>query len=428
VFKIWGVSYQNALNLVTAIFLVFLLTIYLVCKVKFGFRTAILTMVASSVSLLQLTWNSMVYTEGVFGIAVGIVVLVSMKAEKNLRYGIWAILGISCSLVYYVRPNGILLFAGLPAFMVLKKWQKREWILPLLAVTVAMICILPWFLRNFINFGNPFHIASNAGLLRGGMQDPLNLTFAEFIKRNGLLFPFLALFKGSVNFFRDLNFFEHGLHIIPIAGLITGALRRVSFYSKFAVAGFLLSFLFVCYVSYNYSWAGIRYFAPFLPFVYGYGIYNLLLLFDSILKRFKYYKTAAAGFSILLLIIPVYYPHRYYEREIPRKRVENREYQKKHAEILKQMLGKDSCYLASSAMAGMAYQSPFRCISIHEYFDTSYVKSVFEKFNPGALILTTEDTSCVYIKQIVETIEKSGNKIDLVDTLRNYLYYRILSP
>ena len=179
----------------------------------------------------------------------------------------------------------------------------------------------------------------------------------------------------------------------------------------------------VCYVSYNYSWAGVRYFSPFLPFVYGYGIFNLLTLFDLSLKKINHYKVMAAVLSFVVLIIPVYYPHRYYERTLCRQRIENRDHHLRHAAILRGMLINDGCYLASSAVAGMAYQSPFHCISIHEYFDTSYVKLVLRTFNPGALALTTQDTGTVYVKNIVRVMQDYGYEVRLHDTFKKYCYY-----
>jgi hypothetical protein len=382
-------------------------------------------MTVTAVSLLQLTWNSQVYTEGLFGISIGCVIAASVWAEKTKHMIIWVVLGIACGCMYYVRPNGVLFVAGIVLYILYEKNKRQIIKYPIVSIIVFLVCSAPWLYRNFIHFGNPFHVATNAGLFRGSSSDPLNLSFVDFVRRNGLLFPVKAFFAGMLNFFKALDFFEHGLQILPCIGVIVGIFRKVRCYSWLVVGGMLLTFASVCYASYNYSWAGVRYFSSLLPYVYGYGVFSLLQVVDKVATNRKIYQLVAGLAVLLVLIWPVVYPHRYYERTLPSQHAGARIHHKQHAMKLGSLLTGSDTYLASSAAAGLAYLSPFKCISIHDYFDPVYLKPVFQRFSPELLVLTVQDTSGSHLKGLLNTCVQMGYEFRLCDTLRNFIYYKI---
>jgi len=131
-------------------------------------------------SLLQLYWNSIVYTEGLFGIVAASLFLISAYVSERRRL-FWILTGVGIGVLYLVRPNGLLFGFGL-AYLFLRSFRKNGKTAGNLIVGfVAMgIIIGPWLLRNYVFFGNPFHIAGSAGLLRVSTDEPLTYSVLIF--------------------------------------------------------------------------------------------------------------------------------------------------------------------------------------------------------------------------------------------------------
>jgi 4-amino-4-deoxy-L-arabinose transferase-like glycosyltransferase len=241
-FKLFGISYDSALAVVCFIFLIYALMVYLVSKKFFGIRVACLTMACTVFSLLQLYWNSIVYTEGLFGIVVALLLLVSAYIPEHKRL-FWILAGAGIGALYLVRPNGILFGCGF-LWLFLRSFGKKGKTTGnvLLGLVVMGLIMGPWLARNFIFWGNPFHIAGSAGLLRVSADEPLTYSVFDFLKIHGALYPFKAVCIGCWHFIVTLHFFEHGLEIIPLAFCALGLFLRVPGYNSFVVAALLVSF------------------------------------------------------------------------------------------------------------------------------------------------------------------------------------------
>jgi hypothetical protein len=406
-FSLFGISYATALWAVLGIFLVFLLVVYAASRAAFGRGAAILTMLVSAVSLLQLYWNTQVYTEGLFGIALGLVILWTCVFRNRQSPVFWIGLGIGCALIFYVRPNGILFFSGIP-FLIIVRGKKIPWHHAVLSIAVAIAVISPWLYRNWHCFGNPLHIATNAGLLRGGDSDPLTLSFSQYLSRYGVLFPLQAMLHGLAGLFKALNFFEHGLLFVPLAGVALGFALRLPFFNAFVAAGFALSFLLCCYVSFNYSWAGARYLCSMLPFIYAYGIFAITNSLEKLLRNraatVKY--VVWAGLAVCLCA-PVVFPHKYYERTLPHQKADRSVYSR-YTAMMDSLLKPGQSYLATSSAAQFAFLSPYHCVSVHRFFDTSYVETVMKTFAPILLAGTQAELADAVIAPVLQKIERMG--------------------
>jgi hypothetical protein len=425
-FTVFGISYATALATVAGIFFVYLLVIYFVCRKAFGITTAVLTMTLSSVSLLQLYWNTVVYSEGMFGLIVGLLLLWSLAYPDTKKKLFWIVLGALCGVLYCVRPNGILFCAGIAWLY----WTERKKgvSVPLMAIGLSSMALvmLPWLLRSWHCFGNPFHIATNAGLLRGTGADPVTLSLGQFLSRYGVLFPIKAVAVGVVNFWKTLHFFEHGLQLLPLIGVIIGLITRRGFYTPFVRASFLVTFLACCYASCSGgSWAGVRYFSSLLPFVYGYGVYALLSLISTATAKWhRHAPLISAGVLALFLCAPVYYPHEYYKRTFRAQKPIDLSF-KDHTKMLTLLLNRHGTYCAAS-MAQLNFLTEFNCVGIQQFFDSTQVKDMMERFSPALVVVTQQEFQQPRIAGIMRAIERHGCDLTLAESNGYGLYWRIV--
>jgi hypothetical protein len=424
-FKVFGISYSTALSTVAFVFFMYLTALYLVCRKAFGRKTALLTLLVSSISLLQLSWNTIVYSEGMFGLVVGLLILWTLT-RKDLRKPVfWIVLGALCGLLYCVRPNGVLFAAGLAWLYWMERKKEHAFRLFTASLASMAFVMLPWMLRSWHCFGNPFHIATNAGLLRGSGSDPVTLSIGQFLSLYGVFYPFKAIAAGAMTLWKTLSFFEHGIQIIPLVGVVVGLVKRRRFYSPFAVASFGITFIACCYASHSGgSWAGLRYFTSLIPFVYGYGIAELITLAQAATIHFRRpIAWIAYGAIGLALCAPVYYPHNYYERTFRAQAPSDLTF-KEHLKTLNALLGKKGTYFASS-LSQLNFLTEYNCVGIQQFFDSTYVSEMVTRFSPTLVVVTQKEFQEPRIGAIMRAIERTGKDVTLVESNSYGLYWRI---
>jgi hypothetical protein len=86
----------------------------------------------------------------------------------TLRRSHWTVYGIAWGISALVNP-GILALA--PAFMAWRLWHRASWQNVGLATVVAVLCVTPWLVRNYLVFQSPVFIRDGFGLeLKVGNQ------------------------------------------------------------------------------------------------------------------------------------------------------------------------------------------------------------------------------------------------------------------
>jgi Dolichyl-phosphate-mannose-protein mannosyltransferase len=423
-FRLFGISYDTALRVVLFMFLVYSLLVYLASKKFFGTRAACLTMACTVFSLLQLYWNTIVYTEGLFGIVVALLLLVSAYVPEHRRL-FWILAGAGIGVLYLVRPNGILFGCGF-LWLFLRSFGKNGKTTGnvLLGLVVMGLIMGPWLARNFIFWGNPFHIAGSAGLLRVSVSEPLTYSVLDFLKIHGILFPLKAAGIGCWHFLITLQFFEHGLEIIPLAFCLLGLFLRVPGYNPFIAAALLISFASCAYAS-KASWSGVRYFSSLLPFVYAYGFFCLFRVLDRLaINRIKWAKyllfAAVAGVSLA----PVFYPHRYYERTFLAMPPVHRNFDA-HLRVLSKNLHEHDAYLANR-MAQVNFLTEYNCVGMQEFFDSTSVGRALCQFTPKLLAVTPDEEKEAKMRAIMREIERNNFIVEKIDST-DFCYYYLIS-
>jgi hypothetical protein len=431
-FKLFGISYHTALWTVGVIAMLWTMTVFLVCRTYFGPKTGFLTMMLMVFSLLQLEWNTLVYSEGLFGLVLALLMACSIKADfSKIRW--WIAIGALTGLLYLVRPNAVLFLAGLvPLAFCQRNGTRLPWKSIMLFLGAFFIVALPWLARNAICFGNPFHFAGSGGLLRLSANDPLTFSAFDFVKQYGLLKPLGALCEGYVSYFTDLHFFEHGLEIVPLVLVCVGLARRQRFYNGFMAAGISLTFVFCCYTEYN-AWGGIRYFSSVLPFVYAYGINELIASCGPLEGRIAAIVPAllvpAARAVIFMLcacvlLFPVLYPHRFYERKYSVPKVDREFSMADYGAKLSSLLQGDRPYLAD-ALGQLNFQWQYGCVGIQESFDSSEAARSMRTFSPELAVLTREELSMPRIKGVFRELFRQGYGVVPKDSVCGVTFFSI---
>lgn len=427
VFDVAGISYQNALRTCAFFFVCFCLAVFIAVRKAFGPASALISLSAITFSLDQLQWNSLVYTEGLFGLVLAGIVYLSITLDDQKKWW-WIAAGAGIGVLALVRPNGVLLAAGL-LWQYLRKRGKCAIPLryPVYGLLILIIVMLPWFVRNTLYFGNPLHIAGGAGLLQRSFHEQPNESFFSFIRTAGVLFPIKATIIGFPRFFKDLNFFEHGL-CIPLVGFAAlGCLQRRNFFSPCIAAGLCVTFIICCYASYK-SYAGVRYFTAFLPFVYAYGIHTVV----SLVKRFplcaKRFYIAYPAYALIAacFLAPVFYPHRYYERRyatFPKSTFDFSD----HFGRLGNLLSKNDAYCAGK-LAQLNFLSEYNCVGIQEDFDSSKVHTALAVFKPKALAISTEELGQERFRSFIENCIRNDCIVSREAVTARGVYFSLKYP
>ncbi len=424
-FRLFGISFVTALWTVGAIFILFLLVVYVTCRRAFSVETAVLTMAVSAMSLLQLYWNTRVYSEGLFGLITGLLILWTISDINKNRALFWIVLGAGCGLLYNVRPNGLLFGAGIAWIYFRERKNGVSVLMPLAAYGSMALIMAPWLIRTWMCFGNPFHVAGNAGLLHGGAHDPATLSVIQFFSLYG---PFVIIKNtvlGIFPFIKAAFFFEHRLLVLPVIGVAAGLIAKKKFYGPFAGAAVCIMLAACIYVSVPWigSWAGIRYFSPLLPFIYGYGIFSLLSGLHSLAeKRIPPFAVFALHVVIIAALFgPLYYPHRHFERVFADSPAADCSFLD-HRIVLDKRLGKDGTYFADK-LGQLNFLTTHRCVGLQYFVDSSNVPSLANAFSPSLVALTPEEADNPRIQGIMREIAKEGYTIRLADSSSVARYY-----
>ncbi len=404
-FLFFGIKYSVALYVVASIFFTFSLLFYFTIRKTYNRTTAALSLLLLIFSLLQLTWNSVVYTEGLFGIVLCLIILGVKKDLTQLKWGFS--MGALFALLYLVRPNGVLF---LPAFCLSSYFALKQKTLSFKSVSVilltSVVCLAPWLIRSWIYFGNPFHIAGSAGLLKDTVQETDTLTLLSFFENNGLFFPLKRVVLGSYNFFINLHYYEHGLEALPLLGVVIGIWKRKKFHTLFITLAFAITLLMCFYSSYN-AWAGVRYFSGFIPFVYAYGIHQLL----SLLKKFRPLSPSIRWGAITLLLVvllsPVFYPHRFYERKYSQAPILKQEAVSDYIQTLQSTLPPSNIYLAMS-LGQLNFMANRKCIGIQGSEYKVALSKALSLLKPTLLVLTPNEYKSKMGGDILKFIERKG--------------------
>ena len=283
--------------------------------------------------------------------------------------------------------------------------------------------MLPWLLRSYFIFGNPFHIAGSAGLLRSSSGEPATYSFLTFLREYGVFFPFKRILWGFINFWKPLQFYEHGLQIVPLFFTVIGLIIRKRFYNPFVSSGFLITFILCCYVCYS-SWAGVRYFSSFLPFVYAYGVHTFIYLLEKWGGKRKYVGITAMIIFCVIVLSFIFYPHRFYERKYAAPPPDTEIGVSKYIKVLKRHLKNEDHYMADG-LCQLNFLADRNCVGLQGYNIASWLPSAFEKFNPKLLAFTHAEAESERGEKILNILKKQGYRIEQKDSCLLAIFYSV---
>jgi len=443
VFRVAGCSIESARWTVTAVFLAYAASAYLVCRSAFGRFSGMASLWLTVASLLQIEWNSVVYTEGLFGLAVAFLAAWCLHGERaadGARVGVgkdrglrslswWAVLGAGVGVLYLVRANGILFLFG----VVWLYWRRRKsrltWRHPAAAFACFGVVTGPWLIRSARYFGSPFHVAGSAGMLREAGQSH-TLSVAQYFSQHQTLFPLLRVATGAVRFFETLHFFEHGLETVPLLLALGALCLRRSFLGPFLGAGFLFTFAASAYIAFD-SWAGVRYMSPLLPFVYAYGLSlpcawisarsgNTVMPPLPLMARAAF-RAPAGVLIILLLLLPVLGPHRYYARKFATApgRPPAYAYRQDLADHLSRLtahLPAGGRYYAGSLCKVNFLVEDRDCVGLQELYDPTWFPRSLAAFHPSLIVLTHAETKDSLMLAALATMRNGGYTQDTLES------------
>ena len=421
-FRLFGTSYAVALYTVAVLQLLFLFLLFMITRRLYGSAVGCSTLAVTALSLLQLEWNSAVYSEGMFGIGLSLVTMAVLFLDRS-NYRTWVIIGLSCALLYYIRPNGILLLGGLPVYLLFhRKEGRRVFVNAGICFASFLVSAMPWLLRYVLYFGNPLHVAGGASVLRIADDDPLTWSFAEFIRHYSPFIPFKMIGTGSGHFFIALHFFEKNLFILPLIGVIIRIIRKRCRGDALLAPFYILTTVACCYISYRHSWAAVRYMAALLPFIYAYGIAELTRIVRS-RSRLLPATVRFVPLAILtaVLVAPVYYPHRFYLRKFSRPVTVDRTYAG-HRRLIERLVPENGYYLAD-AYGQLAFLSTRRCAGIQTFVDSSMIPVFLKRYNPSLLVLGAREETNPRIQGIKNALIRQGMVLDPVARHNRGTYY-----
>lgn len=430
-FKVFGLSVETARWTAAAAFTGFALMVWRACRSAFGPWTAMAALWLTVTSLLQLAWNSVVYTEGLFGLLVAALALWCLRGEASREaarpfafrsYGWWAVLGTLVGGLYLARLNGILFLPGILWLYWLRRKDGLSWRHPSVAFAAFAMAAAPWLMRTALAFGNPLHFAGSGGLLRDpGISHTLNLS--QYLSLHGRFFLVERFAIGFLNFFRDLHHFEHGLEIAPLLLVCVAVIMRRRFWSPFLAMGFLFTFAACCYASYN-SWA-VRYMTGLMPLVYAYGLSVLPSLVQALPAAFtpaaRKALPVAGALAVPLLLLPVLNPHRHYERKFSASIAAAGAYPVRrdaadHIARLGRLLPEGGRYYATSLCNLNFLTEASGCVGLQELYDPTWFARSQAAFHPGLIALTHAETGAPAMRAALDHMRASGYVQDTLET------------
>lgn len=396
-FSVAGFSVEAGRWTVACIHLAFAAAVWGAARAAFGRWAGMAALWLTCCSLLQLEWNSLVYTEGLFGLAAAGLAAWGIAGDRPgadgaprwRKPGWWAGMGAGVGLLYLVRANGILFLPGIALLWFLRR-REVSWRHGACAAAGFLALAGPWMLRSALRFGNPLHIAGNAGLLREPGQSH-TLTVAEYFSQYDLLFPLKRMALGFGRFFHALEFYEHGLWILPLVLVLAAAWKRTRFFDPAFAAGCALTFAASVYAAYD-SWAGVRYMSGLLPLAYAYGLSAIppaaagLTAAAASRRPALPWVLGAAGIALLLL--PVLGPHRFYERRFAEPGTELGAPLAAHLGLVDSLVPGDGAYYAASLCRVNFLLETQRCVGLQELYDSTWLARSREAFRPRMIALT----------------------------------------
>lgn len=430
VFRITGVSWRAAQWTVTCVFLLSVPASWLAVRRAYGAWTALAASSLACFSLLQLQWASLVYTEALFGLVLAGLVLAATSGDAARRRW-WIRLGALVGALYLVRPNGILFASGI-LWAALRPRPRPSWDRPALGFAAFAAVASPWLIRTWLRFGNPLHLAGSAGMLRNTRSEPSTLGLWEYLRLHGGLAPLKRLVVGSWEFLQTLNYYEHGLQIAPLLLVAVALARRRAFYHASLAPGFLISFLAFAYASFN-SWAGVRYSAPLLPFVYAYGLSQLPEWWKSsshflaaawVSLESRIVQVTVGGLTILALLLPVFHPHRFYERSLahpadPMPAIAD------HVRRLDAVVPAGGRYYAG-ALGRLNFLTGRDCVGLQELNDTTWFSRSRAELHPRWVALARGEDADSAMAAALERMRRDFS-LDTVDAGAEAVYLEIKS-
>lgn len=426
-FHIVGFSIEAGRWTVAAVFLGFAAAVWAVCRKAFGQWTGMAALWLTVLSLLQLEWNSAVYTEGLFGLGVALLAAWCLRGRREgemERPAWWAALGAGTALLYLIRANGILFVPGILCLY----WPRRKvlsWKLPALALACFCLAAAPWMIRLAVHFGSPFHVAGSAGMLRDPGQSH-TLTLTQYFSQYDFFFPLKRTLIGAARFFRTLHFYEHGLEAFPLALAAAALCARRPFFGAYLASGFLLTFAASCYAAYD-SWAGVRYMSGLMPFVYAYGL-SLIPWAGPRIAWAARLRPAAPVFAvagILMLSLPVVGPHRFHERRLGAAPA-GAPGLADHLQRLQAMLPPGGRYYAAS-LCKVNFLAPDRdCVGLQELYDSTWFRRSMAAFHPALVVLTHEETGDSAMLEALGRMKHEGYLLFPIESGEAALYLALL--
>jgi hypothetical protein len=438
-FRLFGYSVETARWTVAAAFLAYAAAVWGVCRAAFGRWAALAALWTTVTSLLQLSWNSLVYTEGLFGLAAAGLAAWCLRGERtrgrDVPFGFrthawWAGLGAAVALMYLVRVNAILFLPGAAWLWFRRRQEPLRLSHPAAALAAFVLLASPWLIRTAVHFGSPFHFAGSGGLLRdpgSALTQSHTLTAAEYFGRHDLLFPLRRLCVGAARLARNLHEFEHGLEALPLSLAVLAAWRRRAGFGPAWAAGMALTVPACAYAAYN-SWAGARYLSSLLPFAYAYGF----SLVPAILARLgrPALRPAGSGLGLLLAIAPTVQPHRYYERTLERKLADAGPYayralETDHLARLAALVPPGGHYYAAS-LCDLNFLAAGRyCVGLQELYDPSWLPRSLAAFHPRLVALTRAELEDAGLRPALDRMRAQGCGLDTADAGAAGVYLRV---
>lgn len=311
-FKVFGIGTQVARSTVVLTSCIAHILLFLLALKTFGRLTALLTLLFSSISLLQIEWTSVVYSEALFSAAMYGIFLAGVSLDFR-RPGYWLIIGVLFGLAYYVRPN-IMVTWPAPVLLGLYRLKKGEIppVFLLLLVTPLLLIPLPWWIRNAVCFGNPLHVASGGGFFVYDYIDRFQPSPGAYLSKYGPGHVLMRPVAGAFDFVRLSVKFEHGL-ILPYFLLwIPSAFRyRRSRGMPLLLLTTAAHLPFAFWVAHR-DWSGPRYVLFAFPLLYMFGIKTVLDIFTGF---FSFRRRRLVAVALLAATtLPIVNPHRYYYR------------------------------------------------------------------------------------------------------------------
>ncbi len=423
-FGLFGISYKTALYAQLFIGLFSLLALYYLIKKLFNKDCALLTVFFSAISLYQIHLGSRVYAETLYALVM-YMLLYWIFVFSRTRLSHWLILSFLLAITYYIRPNVILIY---PFFVIYLLFSVSHQNLPRRTIFICLgfllILLLPWWLRNWTIFGNPFHVAAGGGFFVKEYADRFHPTFFAYLAKYGWCHLISRPFAGAVCFFQQIIQFEHGFIIAFFILAPFSLLRLIKFSGGFlALSLVFVQILSSFWISYT-DWSGPRYVYFSWPLFYALGSNTLLQLLRRLKSR--HLRWAALAFSSLLLLFPIINPHRYYYRlyyvysKPPSPNI------KELVAFLKNNLNQDELYLAVAEVAVLNFLTDRNCISEPELNrDQTIIKEAI-RFKVKFIVLSNDKDP--WFKKIIQKNAAGGQpaKLNLFWQGESWKAYSIL--